>query len=334
MASQKKYPHILVTGSSGMIGTALCERLLAEGIPFTGVDYKHNLWNQEVDTHTLQVDLRDRKAVLKKLPAHIDMVIHLAANARVHDLVQDPSLAFDNLQTIFNTLEYAHRNDIKKFIFTSSREVYGNLIRDQYTEDSARIDTCESPYTASKIGGEALVQSYTRCYGIEHIIFRLSNVYGRYDATDRIVPLFIERLRANKNVTVYGADKVLDFTYIDDVVSGIMAGIDNFAAAKGQTLNLAYGSGITLTEFAATLKETLGSTSHINILPSRTGEVTHYVADIAKARQILNFTPTTNLEQGLRQAASWYQRRNADTATSTTKTIIQKMARALRLKHA
>lgn len=331
--AQKKSPYILVTGASGMIGTALCERLLAEGISFTGVDYKRNLWNREVDARTLQVDLRDRQAVLKKLPKQVDMIIHLAANARVHDLVKDPNLAFDNLQTIFNTLEYAHRNHIQKFIFTSSREVYGNLIRDQYTEDSARINTCESPYTASKIGGEALVQSYTRCYGIEHIIFRLSNVYGRYDASDRIVPLFMERMHGNLDVNVYGADKVLDFTYIDDVVSGILSAINNFAAAKGQTLNLAYGTGIALTEFAATLKEILGSTSRINILPSRTGEVTHYVADISRARQLLNFAPVTNLEQGLRQAASWYHGRN--TAPATTGTLIQKMARRVfRLKHA
>ena len=181
---------ILVTGSSGTIGTALCRALLARGDEVLGIDWVENKWAPEVQAITTLIDLRDQ-ATLKTHDSTLktDLIVHLAANARVHELVEEPRRALDNFTTLFHTLELARSLDINKFLFASSRESYGNIDVPAYTEDLVRVEHCESPYTASKVGGEALVQAYTRCYDIDHIIFRFSNVYGMYDDSQRIVPL-------------------------------------------------------------------------------------------------------------------------------------------------
>src|SRR3989344_5006304 len=191
---------ILVTGSSGTIGTRLCEKLLAEGHTVVGADWEPCKWQPAVEKIRVDIDLRKREEY-SKLPTDVELIIHLAANARVYELVQHPDRAMDNLQDTFNILEFARANGIKKLMFASSRETYGNIHLpegEKYSEDKAHFMTCESPYTASKIGGEALFEAYKRCYGMDVIIFRFSNVYGMYDDSIRVVPLFIRQARANE----------------------------------------------------------------------------------------------------------------------------------------
>ena len=244
------FKKILVTGSSGTIGTRLSETLLKEGFDIVGVDKEPNTWNEEVQRKTIILDLRDKERVLRELPKDVDAVVHLAANARVYNLVIDPSLARDNFETVFNVLEFARQNSIKRFMFSSSREVYGNSEKIIHAEDDVHIDYCESPYTASKIGGEALVQSYRQCYGMETIIFRFSNVYGMYDQSDRVIPLFIKLCTEGKDLVVYGKEKLLDYTYIDDCVSGVIAALKEFPSINGQVYNIAYGKGTSIVDVA------------------------------------------------------------------------------------
>lgn len=298
---------ILVTGSSGMVGTHLCERLLGEGHDVVGVDWKPNEWNKEVDALTLGVDLRDKAKVLRTLPKDLDVIVHLAANARVHDLVVDPSLARDNFEVLFNVLEYARENGIKRFMFSSSREVYGNTSRTIHSEDEALSKNCESPYTASKIGGEALVHSYQQCYGIDFCIFRYSNVYGMYDRSNRVVPLFIKRCRANEELTVFGGDKLLDFTYITDVVDGTILLLSEFNKVKNEVYNLASGEGTSLLELAELIKSETNSDSQIQVEPSRTGEVVKYIADISKIKAAIEYTPKVPTQEGIKKSLEWYQ---------------------------
>ena len=124
-------------------------------------------------------------------------------------------------------LEFCRHNDLP-LIFSSSREVYGDIHHYITEETQADFSFTESPYSASKISGEALIYSYARCYGVRYLVFRFSNVYGRYDADiermERVIPLFIRRISRGQPVRVFGKDKVLDFTYIDDCVDGIMLG--------------------------------------------------------------------------------------------------------------
>lgn len=299
------HPSVVVTGSSGTIGNELVGRLLDRGYDVTGVDYTENRWSDRVARATIQADLRDEDA-LAELPADVDLVVHLAANARVHKLVENPDLARDNIETTYNVLEYARRNQAD-VVFGSSREVYGNKGKVVYGESDTHIDECESPYTASKVAGEALVKSYQQCYDLESCILRFSNVYGRFDASDRVVPLFIAQATRGRDMTVYGSDKVLDFTYLDDCVEGILHAIEDFEKAKRTTFNVASGRGASLVDLAESVIELTDSGSTLHVEPNRTGEISRYVADISKARKILGFEPSHSLESGLERTVEWYQ---------------------------
>lgn len=257
----------------------------------------------------IDIDLREAKQ-LKKLPTTFDLIIHLAANARVYELIEHPERAMDNMRDTFNVLEFARAHDIKRIMFASSRETYGNIHlpeSQKYTEDKAHFMTCESPYTASKIAGEALMEAYKRCYGIETIIWRFSNVYGMYDDSVRVVPLYFRQAKAGETLRVFGRDKCLDFTHIDDCVSGIVLGIQKFDVAKNDTYNLAYGEGTTILHLAERMKELLGSDSKIEITDARTGEVTHYIADISKAQRVLGYAPKTPFDRGIEMSVEWYK---------------------------
>jgi UDP-glucose 4-epimerase len=171
----------------------------------------------------------------------------------------------------------------------------------------------ESPYSASKIAGEAFFYSYARCYKIPHLVFRFSNVYGRYDndldRMERVVPLFMRKISQGQPITVFGRNKTLDFTYVDDCVAGIVAGIDALTTGRvvSQTINLAYGQGQTLFDLVNLIELALNKHAEAVYQESQTGEVTHYVADISKARQLLGYRPRTPLSLGIRLYADWWR---------------------------
>ncbi len=301
---------ILVTGSSGTIGTRLCEKLLENGHDVVGADWEPCKWNKDVENIRINIDLRDASAlhaISYKLQA--DLIIHLAANARVYELVEHPDRARDNMMDTFNVLEHARKHSIKKIMFASSRETYGNIrLPDgrKYAENDAHFMTCESPYTASKIAGEAFIEAYKRCYDFETVILRFSNVYGMYDDSVRVVPLFFRQAKAGETLTVFGREKCLDFTYIDDAVAGIIGAITSWDKAKNDTYNIAYGEGTTILHLAETMKKLLGSASKIALSDSRTGEVTHYIADITKAQKTFGYSPKTAFKEGIMKSVEWY----------------------------
>ncbi len=298
--------RVLVTGSSGTIGTRLCEVLLSGGeMQVVGVDKRTNEWHARLNELTRLGDLCDG-AFVRTLPRDVDVVVHLAANARVYNLVLDPDLALENIRSLYNVLEYCRRNGIKRIIFASSREVYGNAVGMCRREDQVDIRDCESPYTASKMSGEALVHAYHRCYGIRYILTRFSNVYGMYDNSDRIVPLFIRLAGQNRDLTIYGSDKMLDFTYIDDTVAGIVRCIQLFERAQDNVFNLATGRGVLLTDVAQRIVQLMGSRSRMVIEGNRVGEVVRFAADISRAEQLLGFRPSVGIEEGLQKSIRWY----------------------------
>src|SRR5579862_3442548 len=260
--------RVLITGSSGQIGTNLALRLLADGHEVFGVDKRQNTWTRHFDT------------LLQDLAGHypsylggiggveypeVDLVVHLAAHAKVHQLVQQPHRALENAIMTFNVLEYCRGLGLP-LVFSSTREVYGDVHRfEEYGESTADFAYTESPYSASKIASEALIYSYARCYDLRYLVFRFSNVYGRYDndleRMERVVPLFIRQISASEEITVFGGeDKVLDFTYIDDCVDGIARGIDRLAGGQvaNETINLAFGQGNTLVRAAELIAAELG----------------------------------------------------------------------------
>jgi len=300
--------RILVTGSSGMIGTAFCEELQEKQISFLGIDKKRNRWNPHIDANTTLKDLTEELQNFGV--ADYDTIVHLAANARVYDLVESPDMARDNILMTYNMLEFARQNCVKRFVFASSREVYGNTVEIIRKEEEVDLRGCESPYTASKMASEALIYAYTRCYGIDFIVIRFSNVYGRYDYNDRVVPLFIAGVLRGKPLNVYGQTKVLDFTYIDDAVDGLWQAVDRFESAKGQAYNIASGEGTFIEELAGMIISSIcSSVSKIKIGKSRTGEIFRFVADINKAKIMLGYEPKYSIEEGIIETIEWYRSR-------------------------
>lgn len=306
--------RVLITGSSGQIGTNLGLRLQEQGHFVFGVDIRPNTWTKELET--LLQDLSSPFTQFKDglghaaYPPDLDVVVHFAAHAKVHELVQQPHRALENITMTFNILEFCRENNLP-IIFSSSREVYGDIHRYITEETYADFAFTESPYSASKISGEALVYSYAQCYGLRYLVFRFSNVYGRYDndieRMERVIPKFIDLIRHGEPIVVYGKGKILDFTYIDDCVNGVIGGLMLLMTDHevNQTINLAYGQGNTLIEMAHYVGEAVGVQPDIHTSSSRVGEVTHYVANIGKARALLNYNPQTPLDQGIPKAVSW-----------------------------
>src|SRR5215468_3001990 len=310
--------RILVTGSSGQIGTNLALRLLGDGHFVFGVDKRPNTWTREFDTL-----LQDLAGGLYapftggmngvEWP-EVDLVVHLAAHAKVHQLVRQPQRALENTMMTFNVLEYCRALELP-LVFSSTREVYGDVHRfDEYGEAAADFAYTESPYSASKIASEAFIYSYAKCYGLRYLVFRFSNVYGRFDndllRMERVLPLFIHQMSRGEPITVFGGeDKVLDFTYIDDCIDGIVRGIERLARGDvaNETINLAYGQGNTLVRAAELIAAELGVEPHISQAPSLVGEVTHYVADIRKAHDLLEWEPRTPLDEGIPRAVHWFR---------------------------
>jgi len=305
----KKGMKVLVTGSSGMIGTALCEELVRREYRVTGADLRHNKWSEDVDRATLIYDLRARSS-FDMLPKDIDMVVHLAANARVFQTVTGPILARDNFEMLFNVLEFCRLSNIRRSIFASSREVYGDADKVSLREDEVTLSNCRSPYAATKVAAEALVAAYHHCYGIARIVLRFSNVYGKYDDSDRVIPLFIKQAWKGDNLTVFGKEKLLDFTYISDCIDGIMRCIEGFDEFKGSVFNIASGKGTTLLQLASSIQNAVGARGEIIVKETRAGEATKFVADISRAKELLDYEPRVSLDTGIERTIRWYKDAN------------------------
>jgi UDP-glucose 4-epimerase len=306
--------RVLITGSSGQIGTNLGLRLLDLGHDVFGIDIRPNSWTDKIPTllQDLSVVYSDFAGGMGYVPypPDLDIVVHFAAHAKVHELVEQPQRALENITMTFNILEFCRQNGLP-VIFSSSREVYGDIHRYITEESYADFAYTESPYSASKIAGEALIYSYAQCYDMRYLVYRFSNVYGRYDndlaRMERVIPKFIKQIGMREQITIYGEDKILDFTYVDDCVAGIMSGIERLTSGQisNQTINLAYGKGETLATMAGYIGEALGVEADIIFNPSRVGEVTRYVANVGKARALLDYQPQTPLREGIFKTVSW-----------------------------
>ena len=306
--------NVLITGSSGQIGTNLGLFMIEQGHNVYGVDVRKNPWTSAIETilQDLSVKYNDFNGGIGYIeyPPDIDIVVHFAAHAKVHELVEKPYRALENVMMTYNVLEYCRQNDLP-VIFSSSREVYGDIHRYITEESYADFSFTESPYSASKISGEALIYSYAKCYGLRYLVFRFSNVYGRYDndieRMERVIPLFIRKISQGQQITIYGEEKVLDFTYVDDCVAGVNSGIELLANGQeyNHTINLAYGQGNSLVTMAEYIGEALGVNPEVNVEPARVGEVTHYVSNIGKANALLGYTPKTNLRDGIHNSVAW-----------------------------
>lgn len=302
--------RVLITGSSGQIGTNLALQLMDRGDKVMGIDWRPNTWTDRVPT--VVHNLCQSQPGTLPVEGQFDAVVHLAAHAKVFELVEHPDRALENVNSCFRALDFARQRNIP-FVFGSSREVYGDIHRHVTEENQADFVVAESPYSASKIAGEAFAYSYAECYDLPCLVFRFSNVYGRYDCDlerlERVIPLFIRRIARDEPIVVYGPDKVLDFTWVDDCTAGIIRGLDALQSGKlkRETVNLAYGQGSTLQDLVNLIALALRKEPNARFEPARAGEVTRYVADITKARKLLGYQPRVPLTAGIPRAIRWQQ---------------------------
>jgi len=305
---------ILITGSSGQIGTNLSLALLKKNISVMGIDRRPNTWTKEIPF--IQRDLaKDGMPSLAEIAAiggfdKPDLVVHLAANAKVHELVKDPRRAHENTTTAFHVFEFCRLNQVP-IIFSSSREVYGRPQPPTVAEDTTDVFHILSPYAAYKMADEMLIYAYANCYKLKYLVFRLSNVYGRYDndlaRMTRVIHVFVDQMLRGEPVTIFDRNKMIDFTYIDDCIAGLMLGIEKLMADEvvNETFNLSSGSPATLGQLAETIAACLGVTPQIIDQPVQPGEISFYVADLTKARRLLGYQPTVSFNEGIKRAVEW-----------------------------
>ncbi len=306
---------ILVTGSSGQVGTNLGLALLARGDAILGIDRRANTWTDQIPW--LERDLAtDGMPSLAELEAaqpgfgQPDIVIHLAANAKVHELVVNPRRAHENGTTTFNVFEFCREHALP-IVFSSSREIYGRPAPPTVAETAVNPYDILSPYAAYKMADEMLLYTYAHCYGLKYLVFRLSNVYGRYDSDlsrmTRVIHIFIDQMRRGEPITIYDRSKRIDFTYVDDCINGLMLGLDKLLAGEveNETFNISSGSPATLGQLAETIAATLNVTPEIIDEPIRPGEINFYVANLTKAKTLLGYEPQVPFDEGIKRAVEW-----------------------------
>lgn len=303
---------VLVTGTSGQIGTNLALALLDRGDQVLGIDRRKNCWTDKISL--LRRDIAaEGMPDLAEMPSDFgrpDIVVHLAANAKVHELVKNPRRAHENNSSAFEVVEFCRVHQIP-LVFGSSREVYGHGKPPVVSEEAVSAFHILSPYAAYKMADEMLIYSYANCYDLKYIIFRLSNVYGRYDndlnRMTRVIHVFTNQMRQGKPITIFDPTKVLDFTHIDDCVQGFMLGIDKLVSGEveNETINLSSGGPATLSYLAEQIATTLGVTPTVINAPIQPGEVNFYAADLTKAKTLLGFKPQVPFDDGLKQAVEW-----------------------------
>lgn len=314
--------NILVTGCAGFIGSHVTERLLLENNVVIGIDNFNNFYSVEVKEKNLmrsqlfqkfilyKIDIKDTAIVENIFEKHnIDVVIHLAAKAGVRPSIEDPKGYYlTNLLGTLNILEAMKKNDIVKLIFASSSSVYGNNSKIPFKE-SDNVDHPISPYAGSKKATELLIYTYYKLYGIQSTLLRFFTVYGPRQRPEMAIAKFTRMILENREIELYAGGKSFrDYTYIDDIVDGIICAIEKI---KGfEIINLGNSSPIELINLVKLIECNLGKKAKIQFYSTQAGDVDITCADISKAKRILNFKPTTKIEDGIKKYIEWCNKIN------------------------
>lgn len=309
--------RILLTGGAGFIGSHLAEALLARGCQLLILDDLNDYYDPALKRANLEAvrrtgtfefvqgDICDAPMV-EELFARFrpGIVIHLAARAGVRPSLEQPALYQRvNVEGTAVLLEAARRHGAERFVFASSSSVYGAASRVPFSEDDP-VRAPISPYAASKIAGEALCHVYSHLYGMRIVCLRFFTVYGPRQRPDLAIRKFAQSIAAGQPIPVFGDGTTgRDYTYIEDIVAGILAAMEHGAAFD--VFNLGNSSPVLLRDMIATLERVLGRQAIIDRQPLQPGDVPITYADISKARRLLGWAPKTPLETGIRRMAEW-----------------------------
>ena len=308
----------LVTGGAGFIGSTLVDRLLAEGWTVTAVDAFEPFYPRSVKEPNIaaasanpaftlvEVDTRDRETLTAAVAAaRPEVVIDLAAKAGVRPSIADPGLYIDiNLHGLQNTLDAAAEAGAR-LVFASSSSVYGADARAPFSEDQMR-NRPESPYAATKIGGEALTYAFHRLTGLPVVAARLFTVFGPRQRPDLAIHKFARQMLRGEAIELYdGGEGLRDYTFVDDLVDGLVRAID--APHGHHIVNLGSHRPVRTSELVDRLEVALGVTARRVMAPHQAGDVPLTFANIDRARELLGWEPLTDLDVGLRRFAEWLQ---------------------------
>lgn len=311
----------LVTGAAGFIGSHLTERLLAQGHTILAVDNFDDFYDPQVKRRNIgrclknerfrliEADIRDSDAMDEAVSDGVEVIVHLAAKAGVRPSIADPLLYADvNVNGTTVLLDSARKHSIDKFIFASSSSVYGNNEKVPFSEDD-NVDFPISPYAATKKAGELICHTYHHLYQIHTTCLRFFTVYGPRQRPDLAIHKFASLIEQGKPIPVYGDGTMMrDFTYIDDVIDGVVSAIEKCAGFN--IYNLGESRPITVNELVGKIEEALGRNAVKEFLPAQPGDVERTYADVTKAVEQLGYKPQTTIEAGLARFVEWL-RQNA-----------------------
>lgn len=305
--------NIFITGCAGFIGSSVAEKLINLGHFVIGLDNFDSHYPKEFKQKNLDAleghpnfqfffgDIRDREILDKIFNEHsIEIVIHLAAKAGVRASFEFPQEYVDvNINGTINILEEMKLHNIQKLVFASSSSVYGNLQADVFTEDMTGLVQI-SPYALTKKSAEDIIKIYTENNNIQAVCLRFFTVYGPKQRPDLAIYKFSHAILYDKPLPMYGDGNTFrDYTYIDDITSGIISAI-SYNKTPYEIINLGSANPISLKDLISTIENEIGKKAKIEHLPMQPGDVQKTYADIKKAEKLLGYRPKTTFKEGLR----------------------------------
>jgi UDP-glucuronate 4-epimerase len=326
--------NILITGGAGFIGSNLVDQLMVEGSwQVTVIDDFNDFYSPDVKQANVQAHLTDPNYSLvecdirnhRKLSevfstaGRFDCIVHLAARAGVRPSLSEPKLYTEtNINGTVNLLELAREYGVKQFVFGSSSSVYGINSKVPFSEDD-RIHQPISPYAATKAAGELICHSYSHLYDIRTICLRFFTVYGRRQRPDLAIHKFTKLIAEGKPIQMFGDGTTRrDYTYIDDILQGVRAAMD-YDGSMHEVFNLGESETTELKRLIELIEDSLGQKAIIDRQPMQPGDVPITFADISKARKLLNYNPTTKIDEGIPKFVDWFVRsREKDAASQAT----------------
>ncbi|MHA1653250.1 MAG: GDP-mannose 4,6-dehydratase [Candidatus Thorarchaeota archaeon] len=311
---------IVVTGGAGFIGSHLCEALLNNDFSVICIDDFSDYYSPRIKRHNisgLQENPRFRliEADVCKWDelvdavdySDVDCIVHLAARPGVTPSVSDPSATFrNNVIGTHNILELCRRKQIEQLVLASSSSVYGSRRSGPFRETDP-VNHPESPYAASKVMNEAMAHAYHSSFGLRVSCLRFFTVYGPRQRPDMAIHTFVRKILTTGKLDVYGSpDSSRDYTYVDDIVDGIMRVIRH--PFDFTVLNLGCSHPVRLGDLVELIVKEVGIDVEIAWRPTRAGDVPLTHADISRARDTIGYSPRVSIEQGVRMFIEWYRK--------------------------
>ncbi len=312
--------HVLVTGGAGFIGSHLCEALLARGDEVVCLDNFDDYYDPArkranvaaFATHPrcslVEADVRDREglAALFEQAGGFDAIAHLAAMAGVRASVRQAVLYTQvNVLGTVHLLDLARDYGVGNFVFASTSSVYGRTRRLPFVEDDA-ADRPLAPYPATKRACEMMGHAYHNMHGLNFTALRLFSVYGPRGRPDMMPYTIVHRLVHDQTIVLFEGGRMRrDWTYVDDIVRGVVAALDR--PLGYEVINLGRGEPIWMDRFVRILETLVGKKARLETPPAPASEPPVTYADIGKARRLLDYHPTTSVEEGLARLWAWYR---------------------------